>query len=63
MERFASLYADIGRRNHAVRLQREIPNYRARGLGKCHEDTLRAQRAVSNSLWNLFRVKEMVDIQ
>lgn len=63
LERFASLYADNGKWRLALRLQRQVANYRARCLGKAHEDTLRIQRGVSSSLWNLFQVKDAIDVQ
>ena len=63
VERFASLYADNGMWRRAIHLQREIAGCRTRNLGKMHPDTLRAQRAVSKSLWNLFQVREALEIQ
>ena len=62
-ERFALLYADNGRWAQAIRLQKELVDFRLRMLGKAHEDTLRAQRALCYSLWNLFQVKQVIDIQ
>ncbi|KAG9249104.1 hypothetical protein BJ878DRAFT_151483 [Calycina marina] len=63
VERFASLYAENGQWNQAVRLQKEITHYRLQILGKSHKDTLRSQRAISISLWNLFHIKEVIEVQ
>ncbi len=63
LERFALLYAENGRWTQAIGLQKEVVNFRIRTLGKSQEATLRAQRSLSHSLWNLFQVKGVIQIQ
>ena len=63
VERFASVYAESGKWNQALALQRKVVSYRSRTLGKAHEATLKARRNISQIFWNLFEVKSTVDIQ
>ncbi|ETI21604.1 hypothetical protein G647_07951 [Cladophialophora carrionii CBS 160.54] len=63
MERFAWVYAESGGWKSALGLQTKIIDYRARTLGRTHEDSLRAQRSLSQIHWNLFNVQAALDIQ
>lgn len=63
LERFAWVYAESGLWRSALTLQSKIIHYRARRLGKTHNDTLRAQCSLSHTYWNLFEVKSAIDVQ
>lgn len=61
--RFASVYAENGLWRQARTLQRKVVDFRAKTLGKRHEDTLRAQSSLGYTYWNLFEVKSAIEVQ
>lgn len=63
MERFASVYAENGLWKPAIKLAQAVVRYRVKSLGKSNNETLRAQRSISQFYWNLFEVKSTIDIQ
>ena len=63
IERFASVYAENGRWDIAKRWQEQVLKFRARKLGWWHKDTLRAQRDLAETNWNLFDLQSVVNTQ
>ncbi|KAF2186508.1 TPR-like protein [Zopfia rhizophila CBS 207.26] len=63
LERFAWVYAEQGQWGEARKLQYKVIEVRMKLLGKGHEDTLRAQRSLGQTYWNLFDVKPAIEIQ
>lgn len=63
IEKFAWVYAENGMWKQAKRLQKAIVDCRARALGHSHEATLKALRALSHTLWNLFEVESAIKTQ
>lgn len=47
----------------AKSLQLEVVNFRTRHLGKRHRDTINAQRALTNTYWNLFEIRTCTKVQ
>jgi tetratricopeptide (TPR) repeat protein len=65
-EKFAWAFAEQGQWNMARQIQEDLVRFRVKTLGKRHEDTIRAQNSLGQTLWNLFDVKAvpaMVDVQ
>lgn len=54
IERFASVYAENGRWDKAKEWQQRVLNFRRKKLGRWHDDTIQAQRNLSEIKWNLF---------
>jgi tetratricopeptide (TPR) repeat protein len=63
VERFAWVYAENGLWRSALTLQHKVIKYRSGALGKVHNETLRAQRSLSQIYWNLFEVESAINIQ
>ena len=63
MDRFALVYAENGLWKSAIKLEQAVVRYRVKSFGKSHEETLRAQRSISQFFWNLFEIKSTIDIQ
>jgi tetratricopeptide (TPR) repeat protein len=63
MERFAWVYAEQGQWKTARQLQESVIRIRKKILGKRHADTIRAQRSLGQTLWNLFDIKSAIDVQ
>ena len=63
MEKFASVYAENGLWKQAIHLQREVLGYRAKTLGRRHEDSLRIQRSLAHTHWNLFEIRPAIETQ
>lgn len=63
LERFAWVYAEQGQWKTARLLQERIVHMRKKGLGKRHEDTVRAQCSLGQTLWNLFDIRTAINVQ
>jgi tetratricopeptide (TPR) repeat protein len=63
MERFAWVYTEQSQWKVARHLQESVIRVRIKLLGKRHEDTIRAQRSLGNTLWNLFEIKAAIEVQ
>lgn len=65
-EKFAWTFAEQGQWKTARLIQEDIVRFRMKRLGRRHEDTIRAQNSLGQTLWNLFdvkAVKAMVNVQ
>ncbi|KAF2266736.1 TPR-like protein [Lojkania enalia] len=62
-ERFGWVYAEQCLWHNASKWQEKTVEIRKRLLGRRHPDTIRAQRNWGQTLWNLFKIKEAIDIQ
>ncbi len=63
LHRFASVYAENGLWKQARTLQRKVVSFRTKKLGRWHEDTIRAQRSLGYTYWNLADVKSAIELQ
>ena len=63
IERFTWVYAENGLWTTALSLQHKIIRYRKQELGNTHNDTLKAERSLSNFYWNLFDIRSALAIQ
>ncbi|KAF2280401.1 uncharacterized protein EI97DRAFT_430135 [Westerdykella ornata] len=63
LERFAWVYAEQGQWKHASHLQEIVIRIRKKKLGSRHEDTIRAQRSLAQSRWNLFEIRSTIELQ
>ena len=63
VEKFASVYAENGLWKQAKALQHQVFDFRMKKLGRRHEDTLRAQRSLAYTLWNLFELRPAIETQ
>jgi tetratricopeptide (TPR) repeat protein len=63
MERFAWVYAEQGQWKTARLLQESVIRIRKKTLGSTHADTIRAQRSLGQTLWNLFDIKTAIAVQ
>ena len=62
LERFALVYTEQGQWKAARQLQ-EVIRIRMQVLGKCHQDTIRSQSSLGQTLWNLFDIKNAIGVQ
>lgn len=63
MEKFAGVYTEQSQWKFARHLQEMVIRARTKILGKQHKDTIRAQRSLGHTLWNLFEIKAAIDVQ
>lgn len=63
LECFAALYEANGAWNKSLALLRSILSCREKVLGKWHHATLKTKRDISRNLWNLFEIREAIDVQ
>ncbi|KAF2787875.1 hypothetical protein K505DRAFT_353565 [Melanomma pulvis-pyrius CBS 109.77] len=63
IERFAWVFAEQSMWTYARALQRKVVQIRMKVLGKRHEDTIRAQRSLGQTLWNLFDIEKAIEVQ
>jgi tetratricopeptide (TPR) repeat protein len=63
LERFGLVYAENGLWKRARSLQLKVVKFKAQHLGKRHADTIHAQRALANTYWNLFEIRQCLEIQ
>ena len=63
LEKFGLVYAEAGRWKTARSLQLSVVSYRQRTLGKRDPCTIRAQKALASTYWNLFEVGQCLDVQ
>ncbi len=63
MEKFASIYAEQGQWLVALELQRRVVETRMKIMGKWNENTIRSQRSLGQTLWNLFKPEETIKTQ
>lgn len=63
LERFAWVFAEQGQWKSAFVLQNKIVKFRQKKLGKRHDHTIRAKTSLGQTCWNLFEVKDAIDIQ
>jgi tetratricopeptide (TPR) repeat protein len=63
MERFAWVYTEQSQWKAARQLQEDVILVRKKVLGNRHRDTIRAQRSLGHTLWNLFEIKAAISIQ
>ncbi|ORY14146.1 hypothetical protein BCR34DRAFT_240810 [Clohesyomyces aquaticus] len=63
IERFAWVYAEQCLWEDAKRLQEKVVKIRMRLMGKKHSDTILAQRSLGNTLWNLFKIENAINVQ
>jgi hypothetical protein len=63
MEKFAWVYAENGQWKSARQLQERVVQYRIKSLGRQHQDTIRAQNSLGQTLWNLFDIKAAGEVQ
>lgn len=61
--KFASVYAECGRWKQAQTLQRDVVRLRARLYGATHVECLMAMRDLGHTCWNLFNLKEGLEVQ
>lgn len=61
--RFASVYAECGRYNSALKIQCRVVALRKRALGSSNEDTLEAMHNLGVTCWNAWRPKEALEVQ
>ena len=61
--KFASVYAECGRWKQAQTLQRDVIRLRARVYGPTHVECLMAMRDLGHTCWNLFHLKECLEVQ
>jgi len=63
VEKFAHVYAENGLWKQARKLQIKVIDFRKRTFGKGHEETIRAQRSLGHTYWNLFEIKPAIQVQ
>lgn len=63
MERYAWVYAEQSQWKTARHLQERVIRVRKKILGRRHEETIRAQRSLGQTLWNLFDIKTAIEVQ
>lgn len=63
IEKCACVYAENGMWKQAKKLQKAVIDFRVKKLGHSHEATLKALRALSHTLWNLFEVESAIKTQ
>ncbi|KAL2427226.1 hypothetical protein ABEF95_002489 [Exophiala dermatitidis] len=63
LERFASVYAENGGWKEARTLQQSVTEFRKKSLGRWHEATLRVQKSLAHTNWNLFEVRCAIETQ
>ena len=63
IERFAWVYAEQSQWKTARHLQERVIRIRKKKLGTRHEETIRAQRSLGQTLWNLFDIKTAIEVQ
>jgi tetratricopeptide (TPR) repeat protein len=61
--KFASVYAECGSWKQAQTLQRDAIRLRARLYGPTHVECLMAMRDLGHTCWNLFNLKEGLEVQ
>jgi tetratricopeptide (TPR) repeat protein len=61
--KFASVYAECGRWKQAQTLQRNVVRLRARLYGATDTRCLTAMRDLGHTCWNLFHLKECLEVQ
>ncbi|KAH0537362.1 hypothetical protein FGG08_005841 [Glutinoglossum americanum] len=61
--KFASVYAEAGRWIIARGIQRKVVNFRKKTLGSGHPETLKAMIYLGRTCWNLFSMKETLEVQ
>jgi tetratricopeptide (TPR) repeat protein len=63
MEKFALVYSENGLWRQARSLQRKVVEFKAKNVGKQHQDTIQSQRSLANMYWNLFELRPALEIQ
>lgn len=63
MEKFAWVYMEQGQWKNARHLQERLIQIRRRMLGRRHGDTIRAERSLGQTLWNLFEIQNAIEVQ
>lgn len=63
LEYISRIYERAGRWRSSLEVLKEVIKYRMLTCGRWHEDTLRAKRSASLCHWNLFEVREAIDLQ
>jgi tetratricopeptide (TPR) repeat protein len=63
LEKFGLVYAENGLWKRAKSLQLGVVDFRTRHLGKWNVDTINAQRVLANTYWNLFEMKQCLEVQ
>jgi len=63
LERFAFVYAEAGLWKKALPHQLRVVEFRLKHLGRSHPSTLAAQRSLANTYWNLFELKDCLQVQ
>lgn len=63
LERYAWVYAEQSQWKTARHLQERVIRVRKKILGRRHEETIRAQRSLGQTLWNLFDIKTAIEVQ
>jgi tetratricopeptide (TPR) repeat protein len=61
--KFASVYAECGLWKQAQKLQRDVVRLRTRLYGAAHVECLMAMRDLGRTCWNLFDLKEGLEVQ
>jgi tetratricopeptide (TPR) repeat protein len=62
-ERFAWVFAEQSMWTYARTLQQKVVQIRIKLLGKRNEKTILAQHSLGQSLWNLFEIKQAIEVQ
>ena len=63
LAKFAGVYAEHGLWKQARRAQNRVLSFQMRVRGKWHRDTIIAEKNLANTLWNLFDVRQAIEIQ
>ncbi|RHZ64670.1 hypothetical protein CDV55_104521 [Aspergillus turcosus] len=63
LDRFGAVYAENGLWKRARALQLEVAKFRTQQLGKRHAETISSLRALANTHWNLFEIRQCLEIQ
>lgn len=63
LEKFGLVYAENGLWKRARALQVKVTRFRSEKLGKSHMDTVKSQRILADTYWNLFEIRQCLEVQ